>query len=124
MSAITIRLDWPPRELSPNFRAKHWSIPARAKREYRKACWADARKAKDFSTTYPLTGPLEAHVTFLTNTEQRMDLDNLIASLKAGLDGVADAGVIDNDKDIVSWSSEVVKCLRREVLLFIKERPL
>lgn len=122
MSAITIRLAWPPRQLSPNFRPKHWSEVSTAKREYRFACKVDSMNAKDCRTIYPLCGPLEGHATFITNTKNRHDTDNLLASLKAGMDGVADAGVIANDRDIASWQVSVERGVKREVVVILKER--
>lgn len=124
MSAITIRLDWPYEELSPNYHGGNWRKVARYKHVYRVACKVLALSARDGRTEYPLKAPVLGHLTFVTTAMRGYDRDNLIAWMKSGIDGVADAGVIDDDKDIVSWSVEVVKGLRREVKLMISEKPL
>lgn len=125
MSAITIRLDWPYEELWPNYRnRKNFHGIAAAKRQYRQDSRYLAQVAKDCKTDYPLTGPLTAHATFYITKGRGPDVDNALASLKAGIDGVADAGVIANDRDIALWSAEVVKGMKREVVLTLKERPL
>ena len=121
MSAITIRLDWPYEELSPNYRG-HWRKVANAKHVYRTACKVLARSAMDCKTTYPLTPPMDGHLEFITTAMRGYDRDNLIAWMKSGIDGVADAGVIANDRDIVSWSTEVVKGIKREVVLTLREQ--
>lgn len=120
MSAITIRLDWPYEELSPNYRG-HWRKVANAKHVYRTACKVLARAAMDCKTQYPLQGPIEGHLLYITTAMRGYDTDNLIAWIKAGVDGIADAGIVANDKDIVSWSAEVVKGNRREVVMTLKE---
>lgn len=120
MSAITIRLDWPYAELSPNYRG-FWRKVAEAKRIYRQACYVLARNAKDCKTAYPLTAPITAHVVFYIQKGRGPDVDNALASLKSGVDGIQDAGVIANDRDIVSWTAEVTKGDRREVVLMLSE---
>lgn len=124
MSAITIRLDWPYKELWPNFRTREQYIVREARRIYRKTCFADARIAKDGRTEYPLMGPVEAHAVFYITKGRGPDVDNCVAAAKAAVDGVADAGVIANDKDIVSWTAEVKKGNRRELVLMLREQAL
>lgn len=124
MSAITIRLDFPPKELMPNFRTKVPGYVRSVKNRYRYACKVDTLNARDCKTAYPLVGPLVGHAVFTVLRGRGPDTDNALASIKAAIDGVADAGVIANDRDIVSWSAEVVKGLKREVVLTISERPL
>ncbi|RIQ78227.1 endonuclease, partial [Bordetella avium] len=41
---ISLRLPWPPKELSPNFRG-HWAPISRAKKSYRTAARLTAMKA-------------------------------------------------------------------------------
>jgi hypothetical protein len=121
MSSITVRLDFPPVELTPNFRTKKRGWVDAVKRSYRYTCYIDARNARDCKTTYPLRAPLKGHATFYVTRGTGPDPDNALASLKSGIDGIADAGVIGNDRD-VSWSSEVVrKALKREVVVTISE---
>lgn len=82
-----IRLPWPPSELSPNSRL-HWSALARAKKRYRQACWATTLEAK---AAVAHCGKLRLELIFHKPTRREMDRDNLLARMKAGLDGVADA---------------------------------
>lgn len=82
-----IRLPWPPTVLSPNSR-DHWSRLARAKKIYREACWAATLEQK--AAVRP-DARLRTELLFYRPTRREMDHDNLLARMKAGLDGVADA---------------------------------
>lgn len=88
-----VTLPWPAKELSPNARV-HWATLARAKKTYRVACFALARQAGLFD---PGGGNIRVEMTFYPPTRHARDDDNLIASMKSGLDGVADAMGV-NDK--------------------------
>lgn len=124
MSAITIRLDFPPEQLMPNFRTTKAGWVRAVRSKYRNDCRLLARNSKDCKTAYPLVGPLVGHAVFTVLRGRGPDTDNALASIKAAIDGVADAGVIANDRDIVSWSAEVVKGLKREVVLTISEKAI
>ena len=94
MTEITITLPLPPRELSPNSRC-HWAKKAKAVAAYREqakvAGWripASERPAWDIA---------EARTVFYVPDARRRDRDNLLASMKAAFDGIADAGLIAND---------------------------
>lgn len=91
MMAFT--LPWPPATLSPNVR-QHWRKHAAAKKSYRAACaWQAA--AQGVRPMPP--GKIAVSLRFVPPDRRRRDLDNLIASMKSGLDGLADAlGVDDN----------------------------
>jgi Holliday junction resolvase RusA-like endonuclease len=120
--SIALTLSFPPRELSPNYRSRHWTQVARAKKAYRTECMVDARNARDCRTEYPLRAPVEAHVVFVVGARDRLpDVDNCLASLKAGIDGVCDAGVITDDRDIASWHVSVARGHKREVSLLLRE---
>ena len=86
---MEISLPWPPKELSPNAR-NHWAVTARAKRIYRTECWAATREVSKGLT---LIGnyKIPVHVVFYPPNKHHRDLDNCLASIKAGLDGIADA---------------------------------
>lgn len=88
-----IVLPWPPRSLNPNGRA-HWRVKHR-----------DAKIAKDFAfyaTKEARIGvaagdvPVLVGLTFHPKTATRPDEDNCIASMKAGLDGIALALGLDD----------------------------
>ena len=83
---ITINLPWPAKELSPNARP-HYFAKARKVKEYKEAGYY-LTKAK----TKPIgDGPVCVHVTFHPKVKRRRDIDNLIASIKSGFDGIAAA---------------------------------
>lgn len=91
MTGVLI-LPWPPAQLSPNKRL-HWSKRSRAAKNYRQAC-AILTRASCMSVP---DGPLLLHIEFVPPDRRHRDDDNLIASFKAGRDGIADALGI-NDK--------------------------
>lgn len=84
-------LPWPPKELSPNARG-HWAKRSKAAKSYRMQCFLLARKA---GLVAPL-GRLLLALEFMPPTARRRDDDNLLASFKAGRDGLADAMRIDD----------------------------
>ena len=67
---------------------------SRAKREARKVAWALALEAG-----VPRTPLNKAHITitFVAADRVRRDLDNLFASMKSYIDGMVDAGVVEDD---------------------------
>lgn len=94
-------LPWPPTGLSPNSRL-HWAKTAKLKKQYREACaWtATSQGAK------PMTAKaLHLTLTFVPPTRRGYDLDNALARIKSGLDGLADVLRVD-DKH---WSLTIRK---------------
>jgi len=93
---IEIPLPWPDRRLSPNARL-HWAALARAKREARNvaivATWRHAR-----GQSLSGDGPLRVTLRFLPPDRRARDWDNLLASMKAGLDGIAQALGVDDKR--------------------------
>lgn len=114
---MEISLLWPPKELSPNAR-NHWAVIARAKRIYRTECWA---ATKEVSKSLALIGnykiPLE--VTFYPPSKRHYDLDNCLASIKAGLDGIADALQVNDHRFLltVSMAPEVMGIVKVKIKL-------
>jgi len=99
--SVSVVLPWPPTALSPNTRS-HWSALARAKKAYRAACSAQAlaqgvRRIK--------ADRLHLSLTFYPPTRRAYDLDNALASVKAGLDGLADVLGVDDSR----WSLSIAK---------------
>ena len=72
---------WPDRSLSPNAR-KHWSVVAKRKRAQKEDWHVLARSGK-----MPIGNRLS--ITFHPPDKKPRDLDNMLASIKAGLDGLA-----------------------------------
>lgn len=98
---ITIDLPWPPKELNPNARIDRRSV-APIKKKHRADCYLMAKVA----TKDKIAGRHHIMLTFFPPNDWRQrDLDNLLASMKAGLDGVADAlGINDREFDPVTIS--------------------
>lgn len=106
--SITVTLPMPDRRLSPNHRnRKCWQMKARVAK--------DARIAGGDAGFIALMGRdkpqwIEATVSVRVikcNARYRMDDQNLIASLKAYIDGCVDAGIMADDKGLrwgnVEW---------------------
>lgn len=91
----TVVLPWPPKELSPNARLHHMALH-RAKKAYRTACWLQARKAGMSAATLLGAEEAEVHLVFYPPDKRNRDADNMLASMKAGLDGLADALKVDD----------------------------
>ena len=93
--SITLTLPWPPKELSPNART-HWRIKAPITKAYKTACWALALES---GIKAPATeGRLHLWITFYPPDRRHRDDDNMIASFKAGRDGLALALGIDDKR--------------------------
>jgi crossover junction endodeoxyribonuclease RusA len=83
---MKVTLPWPPKILRPNGTRAHWGDIARAKASYKEICWALAKQS--LRPISPEARPL-IKLTFLPPTKRKHDLDNALASIKSGLDGVA-----------------------------------
>jgi crossover junction endodeoxyribonuclease RusA len=90
----SVTLPWPSTALSPNTPG-HWSALARAKKAYRADC---AWHAKAQGMTRIEADRLHVHLTFHKPTRRAMDLDNLLARMKSGLDGLADVLGVDDSR--------------------------
>lgn len=92
---IEVVLPWPPKDLSPNARV-HWTKRSKAAKTYRIECGWHVRAAGPKPKFAP-SGPVTLDIEFVEPDKQyRRDLDNMLASIKAGIDGIADAlGVND-----------------------------
>lgn len=100
--AIVIILPWPHRDLSPNSRV-HWSRKAAAAKAARhEAGWA----ALESGARTLQADRLDVTLTFTPPSRRRMDLDNMLASVKPHLDSISEIVGIDDSK----WSL----ALRRE----------
>src|SRR5690606_18032878 len=97
-SMIRLELPFPPSALSPNARLP-WQVKKGYTATYRQSCKVEALKVVNRAPrgTYPLQPPVKASVTFVLTSQRRRDMDNLIASIKACMDGIVDARVIPDD---------------------------
>ena len=94
---LTVRLPWPPAELSPNARAHHFA-KARKVKAYRTGAGWEALQAFNAAGRPRMTGPVAVSVTFHQPDNRRRDLDNMLASIKAGLDGIAETVGVDDSR--------------------------
>ena len=90
-----VELPWPSPRLSPNARG-HWATTSTAKKAYRKKC-RELGEAAGLALVPKAPTEVKVHLTFVPPDKRRRDWDNMLASMKSGLDGLADAmGVDDN----------------------------
>lgn len=88
----SVTLAWPDKVLSPNARS-HFRVKAAAAKSYREAAHWLTLASK---LAAPADGPVVLHLRFCPPDKRARDLDNMLASVKAGLDGIAD-GLEVND---------------------------
>lgn len=93
---LTLTLPWPPAQLSPNARHAHWATLARLKRRYRSVCGLMAMAAGASRIGAPER--LAVSMTFCPPDRRARDMDNCIAAMKAGLDGLADVIGVDDSR--------------------------
>ena len=93
---IEIVLGWPPSDLSPNARL-HWAKLAKAKKSYRQKCNTVSKNQLKKYKYDNLPERLVLEMTFIPPDRRNYDRDNLVARMKSGIDGLADALRI-NDK--------------------------
>lgn len=114
MTTLKITVAIPDRALHPNGRA-YWAKKARATRFAR-------YRAADAATMAMLDGGYVFHekpkwarasvqATFYSRTRKGLeaDEDGLVASLKPTMDGIADAGVVENDRGFTWMSPPVLR---------------
>lgn len=78
---------WFPAELTPNARV-HWAKRARAAKNYRRAWFLLTRASR---AEVHCEGKIPLTVVFNPPNRRPRDLDNCIAAIKSGMDGLADA---------------------------------
>jgi crossover junction endodeoxyribonuclease RusA len=109
-----VTLPWPPKELSPNA-SIHWAQKAKKKKEYRTACWALTLEAKLIAPAGEGKIPIE--ITFYPPDKRHRDADNMVASIKSGLDGLADALKVNDKRFLPSFhfKDEVAGMVKIEI---------
>lgn len=120
--SILIVLPWPSAALSPNARS-HWRRVAAHKKKAR-ADGANATLAAFNGTAREVRDSLAGdfgiavNVAFFPPDNRRRDADNAVASMKAYLDGIADALRVDDRRFVPSFRfADVEKPGRVEVSL-------
>ena len=111
--AMNFILPWPPTALSPNSRTHHMALH-RAKKQYRAECAWQAKTQGARTLTAPR---LHVSFTFYPPSRRRIDLDNCIAWMKSGIDGLADVLGVDDSKWEMSFkfANEIGGMVRVEV---------
>lgn len=93
---MKVELPWPPAILNPNRKnGTHWAKSQPAKAKYHAdAIWACRAAKASFAA---VAGDIPLSVTFVQPDKRRRDRDNLLASIKTGLDAVArELGIDDS----------------------------
>jgi hypothetical protein len=97
---LTFQLPVPTQPLYPNFRG-HWTTPAAAKRFARALARREGERVLcDAKIPPPRWKRAHYWATLFHLRPITPDPDNFCASLKAYLDGLADAGIFDNDRNV------------------------
>lgn len=89
-----IQFPWPSSALSPNARG-HWAVKAQAFKAAKTLAFYATKESKQPATT-------RFKLVFCPPNNRRRDADNLIASCKAYLDGMAAAWGVDDS--LFRWS--------------------
>ncbi|MGB7241677.1 MAG: hypothetical protein WBC93_06290 [Sulfitobacter sp.] len=113
MSEYLIALPWPPRELSANSRKDRRHTTGK-RAGYKQECWA-ATKALNAK----ISPDAHLEITFYPPDNRRRDLDNMLSSIKYGLDGVALAANVDD----YGWSMSIERGPKKKgggVLVHVK----
>ena len=95
MPTMTVTLPWPADALQPNARV-HWAAKAAAVKRARSDAWLCANAIKR-QVGWIKCKAATIRATFYAPQKRKRDGDNHLAACKAYFDGLADAGVIEND---------------------------
>lgn len=88
-------LPWPDRILHPNTRT-HWAKRAKATKDARAVAYFYAVAEGWNSADLPAHGPIHVWLDGYANDRRRRDADGLLSSMKAAIDGIADALGVDD----------------------------
>ena len=81
---------WPPSELKPNVKT-HWTKKAKFAKQYKEVCFYLTKEAKFDQNTYK-----SLEMVFYPPNRRNFDLDNMLATMKSGIDGMCLALNIDD----------------------------
>lgn len=99
---MRVDLPFPPAELNPNRKnGRHWGATHAVKTRYQQDCWAlslVASKNWQRGGFVAPAGDIPLRLTFVQPDKRRRDRDNLLASAKAALDGLAAALKVDDSR--------------------------
>lgn len=100
---VRLTLPFPDKHLNPNSRI-HWRRKSRLVKVARHAAWGAMLEVFGASPHLPPGARIALGMTFCPPDFRRRDLDNLVASMKAATDGIADALGVDDSRFIPSYS--------------------
>lgn len=106
-SSICITLPVPPPDVRPNGRP-HWRVKAKHVKTMREAAW---REVLGRYGDGPRWEHASVRIEWVHPTKRLLDRDNIIASCKAYIDGITDAGVVVDD--VVLSYEPVVRCVAK-----------
>jgi crossover junction endodeoxyribonuclease RusA len=92
-----IELPWPPRELHPNTRI-HWAKKAPKTRAARQWAQTATWKAGVRGNDQDIPIAIKATVVFCPPDKRARDIDGMLSSIKAYLDGISDVIGVDDSK--------------------------
>lgn len=96
---IVVVLDIPPKELNPNSRS-FWRVKRLAVKAYREHAKEESMIAAYRSGMSESLREVQIQAAFYRARSSSMDGDNALAMLKPAFDGLQDAGIIANDRQI------------------------
>ena len=110
---MRLELPWPPSILSPN-RIAHWRVKAKAKAKYKSDCYylCVSQEFEDDGQNIPIK------IIFHPPTKRSFDLDNRIAAMKSGIDGVAEAFGV-NDKRFRPMTADIGEVVKGGMVVLI-----
>lgn len=122
MKKVEVKLEWPDASLMPNRKnGRHWAGTQQAKVRARQDGFF-AAKASLRGSMFVSDGRVPLKVTFVSPDNRNRDLDNLLSSLKHGLDGIAQAlGINDAAFRPITIDATVDQFKRGFVLVEIGE---
>jgi crossover junction endodeoxyribonuclease RusA len=82
---------WPPSALKPNVKT-HWTKKAKFAKEYKEVCFYLTKESKICQDTYK-----SLEMVFYPPNKRGFDLDNMLATMKSGIDGMCLALNIDDN---------------------------
>lgn len=100
LNQIVITVPLPAKSLNPNARP-HWSQKSRDAKFHRSVAKMEACKALVKYDKKPLWKQAVVSCEAFYPTSRERDGDNFIASMKSTFDGLADAGIIENDSGFI-----------------------
>lgn len=114
---MIVSFPWPHRNLSPNARA-HWAEKAKRAKAYRTGVAWEAQAAGLRAIE---AERVHVAVEFMPPDRRARDLDNMLATIKPGLDGIADVIGVDDSKWTLAIKrgdpvkrGRVVVCIEKE----------